>query len=74
MTICTMSKHDLKKLGINIKYLRKSKGLSQEKFAEKISKSRNYIGMIERAEVNTPADTLFDIAKALDVNIKELFD
>ena len=69
-----MGKRDLKKLGLNIKYLRKSKGFSQEKFAEKIGKSRNYIGMIERAEVNTPADTLFNIAKALDVNIKELFD
>ena len=69
-----MSKRDLKKLGLNIKYLRKSKGLSQEKFAEMIGKCRNYVGMIERAEVNTPADTLFDIAKALDVNIKKLFD
>ncbi len=69
-----MSKHDLRKLGLNIKHLRKANGYSQEKFAEIINKCRNYVGMIERAEVNTPVDTLFDIAKALDVNIKELFD
>ncbi|MDD3236660.1 MAG: helix-turn-helix transcriptional regulator [Candidatus Gastranaerophilales bacterium] len=69
-----MSKRDLKKLGLNIKFLRKSKGLSQEKFAEKIGKCRNYVGMIERAEVNTPAGTLFDIAKALEIDIKELFN
>ncbi len=69
-----MAKSDLKRLGKNIKFLRKAKGLSQEKLAEMINRSRNYIGMIERAEVNTPVDTLFDIAKALHNNIKELFD
>ena len=68
-----MSKDDLKRLGINIKYMRKSKGISQERLAEMIKKSRNYIGMIERAEVNTPVDTLFDITKALKSPIKELF-
>ena len=68
-----MSKSDLKKLGVNIKFLRKSRGFSQEKLAELIKKSRNYIGMIERAEVNTPVDTLFDIVKALKADIKELF-
>ena len=36
--------------------------------------SRNYIGMIERAEVNAPVATLFDIAKALKVNVKSFFD
>ena len=68
-----MAKSDLKKLGKNIKYLRKSNSLSQEKLAELINRSRNYVGMIERAEVNTPVDTLFDIAKALHFDIKELF-
>jgi DNA-binding XRE family transcriptional regulator len=68
-----MAKSDLKKLGKNIKFLRKAKGLSQEKLAEIINRSRNYIGMIERAEVNTPVDTLFNIAKALHSDIKELF-
>ena len=69
-----MSKTDLKKLGKQIRYLRKYKNISQEKFAELIGKSRNYVGMIERAEVNTPINTLFDISKKLEVNIKELFD
>lgn len=68
-----MAKSDLKKLGKNIKFLRKGKSLSQEKLAEIIGRSRNYMGMIECAEVNTPVDTLFDIAKALNADIKELF-
>ena len=69
-----MSKSDLKKLGKNIKYYRKNSNLSQEKLAELIKMSRNYIGMIERAEVNTPVNTLFDIAKVLKTDIKNFFD
>lgn len=63
-----------KKLGKNIRYYRKLKGIPQEKLAELISKSRNYIGMIERAEINIPVDTIFDIAKAIDIHPKELFN
>ena len=63
----------LKKLGLSIKYARKSKGLSQEELAELINKSRNYVGMIERAEINIPVLTLFEIAKSLKIDIKDLF-
>ena len=69
-----MSKVKLKKLGNKIRYYRKLQGLSQEKLAELISVSRNYIGMIERAEVNTPVGTILDLAKALKVDVKDLFD
>lgn len=68
-----MHKKELKRLGKNIKFQRKAKGISQEKLGEIIDKSRNYIGMIERAEVNTPIDTIYDICDALTVDIKELF-
>ena len=63
----------LKKLGLSIKYARKSKGLSQEELAELINKSRNYVGMIERAEINIPVLTLFEIATSLKIDIKDLF-
>lgn len=59
----------LKKLGKNIKFSRKYLGYSQEVLAEKIGVSRNYIGMIERAEINVPILTLYNIAKALDVSL-----
>lgn len=62
-----MSKNFFKKIGVNIKYARKRAGLSQEKLGEKIGYSRNYVGMIERAESNIPLLTLYNIAKALDV-------
>ena len=63
----------LKKLGKSIKYARKAKGLSQEDLAELIDRSRNYIGMLERAEINIPILTLFEIAKKLELDIKDLF-
>lgn len=69
-----MSKSDLRKLGKNIQKYRRIAALSQEKLAELIDKSRNAVGMIERAEVDTHASTLFKIAKALDINMQELFD
>ncbi len=68
-----MSKVFLKKLGKNIKSLRLSKKISQEKLAEMLGVSRNFIGMIERAEVNTPVATLYKIAKILGVKTSDFF-
>lgn len=62
-----MSKKFLKNIGKTIKDLRKEKNLSQEKLAEKVEISRNYMGMIERAEVNIPILTLYKIAKILEI-------
>lgn len=69
-----MNRVQLKKLGKNIRCVRKSKGLSQEKLAELIKKTRNYVGMVERAEINTPVSVIFDIAKALNVEPKTFFE
>lgn len=64
----------LKKLGQNIRRVRKAKHISQEKLAELVGKSRNYIGMVERAEVNAPSGTIFQLAKALNVEPKCFFE
>lgn len=64
----------LKKIGKNIKNVRKSQKISQEKLAEILGVSRNYIGMIERAEVNVPTKTLIEIAFALKVHPKTFYD
>ncbi|MCM1338647.1 MAG: helix-turn-helix domain-containing protein [Muribaculaceae bacterium] len=64
----------LKKLGKNIQTIRKSKNLSQERLAEIVGKSRNYIGMIERGESNVPTKTLFEIADALNIPPKTFFE
>ena len=69
-----MNKAYLKKLGNNMRCARKSKNMSQEKLAELIKKTRNYVGMVERAEINVPASVIIDIAKALNVEAKIFFE
>ena len=69
-----MQKKYLKCIGKNIKNIRRSKKISQEKLAELIGKSRNYVGMVERAELNIPAGMLINIALALKTHPKEFFD
>lgn len=63
-----------KQLGQNIKKFRKEKKLSQEKLAFEILSTRNYIGCVERAEKFPSTGFIFDVAKALDKEPKELFD
>ena len=63
-----------KQLGKRIKQLRESKNLSREDVAFACNFSGSYMGMIERAEYDFKISKLYNIAKALDVDIKELFD
>ena len=63
-----------KKLGNRIREIRESKNLSREEVAFACDFSGSYMGMIERAENNFKISKLYKISKALDINIKELFD
>jgi len=63
-----------KYLGKRIKFLRENKNLTQENMAEKSGLSLDYIGKIE-VNINRPGlRALLKIAKALNVDIKELFE
>lgn len=69
-----MKKHpQLIKLGQHIRKIRESKGFSQEDFAGEAEIDRSYIGGIERGERNIAALNLIKIAKALKVELGELF-
>ena len=59
--------------GQRVHELRKKRNLSQEQLADMAGVHRTYIGMVERAEKNITLRNIKKIAKALDVNIKELF-
>ena len=59
-------------LGQNIRTLRKDKSISQESLAHVCEIDRSYLGRIERGEVNITVCKLYEIAKALEVNAKEL--
>ena len=61
-------------LGIHIRQLREKKDLSQQDLADDCDVSKNQIGRIERAEINTGIKTLIRIANALDIELKELLD
>lgn len=56
-------------LGLKIAYYRKLRGFTQEQLAEKIDRTPAFIGHVEAPNINKAIslDTLFDIAKVLDV-------
>lgn len=60
-------------LGEKIRELRKTKGLSQETFADEVGLDRTYVGGIERGERNLAVLNLVRIALALNVEVGELF-
>lgn len=60
--------------GRNVQNHRKALGLSQEQLADRAGVHRTYIGMIERAEKNITLVNIEKIAKALEVDIKVLFN
>jgi transcriptional regulator with XRE-family HTH domain len=69
-----MSSNILEVFGINVQKYRKNRRISQEKLAEIAGVHRTYIGMIERAEKNITLRNMEKIAKALDVEIKDLLE
>ncbi|MDE7244880.1 MAG: helix-turn-helix domain-containing protein [Oscillospiraceae bacterium] len=56
-------------IGLKVSYYRKFAGLTQEKLAEKMGVDTSFIGQIEAPNVvkAISLDTLFRIAKALDI-------
>lgn len=61
-----------KKLGERIEWLRKEKGLTQEELAEKAGLHRAYFWDIEKGR-NISIKTAYNIARALGVNLPDLF-
>lgn len=59
--------------GNRIRTLRKSRGLSQEAFADMSGLDRSYIGGVERGDRNISLNNIQKIATALDLPIEELF-
>ena len=64
------------RLGLNIAYYRKLRGLTQLQLAEAVDISRTHMSNIEAPNVETSVslDTLFDIADKLQISIKDLFE
>lgn len=59
--------------GKNLKKLRKNVGLSQEDMANDADIPLSQVGRIERGEINTTISTVHVLAKALKIEVSELF-
>lgn len=55
-----------------VRKYRKEKNMSQEQLALLCNIDRSYLGRIERGEVNPTLEKLYELAKSLDVNVKDL--
>lgn len=64
------------KIGLNISYYRRLRGLSQEQLAEAADISRQWLGQVEAPGLVSPLsiETLFCIADALEVEPAALLD
>lgn len=64
------------KIGLNVAYYRKLKGLTQEELAERVSESRTTIANIENSDKfhSMALGTLLKLADAFEIPIKKLFD
>ena len=65
---------DFRALGLLISKYRHLSNLSQEKLAERIGVSTNFLGNIERGEKHPSVETLFKICVALDLPLNELLN
>ena len=61
-------------LGKRIRFLRRSKDLSQEELAEKVGISYKYLGEVERGKANLTIDIIEKLSGGLNIEISDLFD
>ncbi len=64
----------VKTFGKNLRKIRLNKGISQEYLADEANITSNQVSRIENGEVNTTIVTINALAKALGVEISEMFD
>lgn len=62
------------RISTNLKRLRKARGLSQEKLAERAEFHRTYVSQLERCVTNISIDGLERLAMALEVDVQDLLE
>lgn len=60
--------------GKNLRKIRESKEISMQALADTINVEYSQISRIERGLINTSIGIAYELAKALEIDIKELFD
>lgn len=61
-----------KRFGSNLRIMRKSKSISQDKLALLADIDRSYIGRIERGEVNITLEKAYQLARMLGCDVRDL--
>lgn len=61
-----------RRISVHLKKLRKARGLSQEKLAERAEFHRTYVSQLERCITNISIDGLERLAVALEIDVQEL--
>ncbi len=64
----------LKSFGINLKKIRKGKGLSYRELAQLCDVDHSQISKIEKGLISIQITTLAELSRGLDIHPKELFD
>lgn len=64
----------ISQFGNHLRNIRKLKGISQEELANLADVELSQISRIERGVINTSISQILQIAKALKIHPKELFD
>lgn len=62
------------KIGNRIKQLRKNRNISQAELGRMCQRDKQHIELIENHKVSANTYTLYTIAVALNIGLKELFD
>jgi transcriptional regulator with XRE-family HTH domain len=60
--------------GARLRAIRTERGLSQEQLCKMIKVNRNFVGEVERGKQNICLDNIIQLARALKVNPRDLFD
>jgi putative transcriptional regulator len=63
-----------KKLGEHLILLRKKQGITQAELARRMEKDRQSLERIENGKTNPTSFYLAEIARALNISLKEIFD
>lgn len=61
-------------LGARIKELRKHRNMTQDQLAEKVDLATRYISLIEVGRSSPSLETIENVARALQVEIRDLFE
>ncbi len=63
----------LKQLGIHLRKIRESKGMTQQELADRIDVEVMQVSRVERGTVNTSICMIKEIADNLNIQLSELF-